>query len=79
MVSHFVLAEYHNRTGNCFHGLAFFILDMDRYNSDYVFRSAADSAKRAILEASPFKIPSEKMYLFRDFEFSFNTDKALGG
>ncbi len=55
------------------------ILDMDRYNSDYVFRSAADSAKRAILEASPFKIPSEKMYLFRDFEFSFNTDKALGG
>ncbi len=55
------------------------ILDMDRYNSDYVFRSAADSAKRAILEASPFKIPAEKMYLFRDFEFSFNTDKALGG
>ena len=25
MVSHFVLAEYHNRTGNCFHGLAFSI------------------------------------------------------
>ncbi|MBE6446978.1 MAG: cell envelope integrity protein TolA [Alphaproteobacteria bacterium] len=55
------------------------ILDLNRYNSDHVFRSAADSAKRAILEASPFKIPAEKMHLFRDFEFSFNTDKALGG
>ena len=55
------------------------ILDMNRYNSDMVFRSAADSAKRAILEASPFKIPANKMHLFRDFEFSFNTDKALGG
>lgn len=55
------------------------ILDMDRYNSDFVFKSAADSAKRAILEASPFKIPSNKMHLFRDFDFSFNTDKALRG
>ncbi len=54
------------------------ILDKDRYNSDAVFKSAADSAKRAILKASPLKIPAEKMHLFRDFEISFNTDKALG-
>jgi len=54
------------------------ILDKDRYNSDSVFRSAADSAKRAILKASPLKIPAEKMHLFRDFEINFNTDKALG-
>ena len=54
------------------------ILDKARYNSDRVFKSAADSAKRAILQASPLKIPAEKMHLFRDFEFSFNTDKALG-
>lgn len=54
------------------------ILDKDRYNSDSVFRSAADSAKRAILKASPLKIPAEKMRLFKDFEISFNTDKALG-
>ncbi|MBO7537547.1 MAG: hypothetical protein J6T29_04375, partial [Alphaproteobacteria bacterium] len=54
------------------------ILDKDRYNSDSVFKSAADSAKRAILRASPLKIPAEKMHIFRDFEISFNTDKALG-
>lgn len=54
------------------------ILDKARYNSDRIFKSAADSAKRAILQASPLKIPAEKMHLFRDFEFSFNTDKALG-
>ena len=54
------------------------ILDEGRYNSDAVFKSAADSAKRAILKASPLKIPAEKMHLFRDFEISFNTDKALG-
>lgn len=54
------------------------ILDKDRYNSDNVFRSAADSAKRAILKASPLKIPTEKRHLFKDFEISFNTDKALG-
>ncbi len=54
------------------------ILDKDRYNSDSVFRSAADSAKRAILKASPLKIPAGKMHLFRDFEINFNTDKALG-
>ena len=54
------------------------ILDKSRYNSDAVFKSAADSAKRAILKASPLKIPTEKMHLFRDFEISFNTDKALG-
>ena len=54
------------------------ILDKDRYNSDAVFKSAADSAKRAVLKASPLKIPAEKMHLFRNFEISFNTDKALG-
>lgn len=54
------------------------ILDKDRYNSNSVFKSAADSAKRAILRASPLKIPAEKMHIFRDFEISFNTDKALG-
>lgn len=54
------------------------IIDRARYNSDSVFKSAADSAKRAILQASPLKIPPEKMHLFRNFEFSFNTDKALG-
>lgn len=54
------------------------IIDKDRYNSDSVFRSAADSARRAILKASPLKIPAEKKHLFKDFEISFNTDKALG-
>ncbi|MDR2766318.1 MAG: hypothetical protein LBB63_02540 [Holosporaceae bacterium] len=55
------------------------ILDEKRYATDYIFRAAADSARRAILEASPLKIPRNKMYLFREFIFRFNLKEALGG
>lgn len=52
------------------------ILDMARYNSDMVFKAAADSAKRAILQASPLKLPKNSK--FKKFVFKFNLKKALG-
>jgi hypothetical protein len=55
------------------------ILDEKRYASDYIFRAAADSARRAILEASPLRIPKDKIELFRNFIFRFNLKEALGG
>ncbi|MCR5225143.1 MAG: cell envelope integrity protein TolA [Alphaproteobacteria bacterium] len=55
------------------------ILDEKRYAEDYIFRAAADSAKHAILEASPLKIPRDKIEMFRDFIFRFNLKEALGG
>jgi hypothetical protein len=54
------------------------ILDEKRYATDYIFRAAADSARRAILEASPLNIPKDKIDLFRDFVFCFNLKDTLG-
>lgn len=54
------------------------ILDKRRYASDTVFRAAADSARRAILQASPLSIPREKIGLFREITFHFDLKKALG-
>ena len=55
------------------------IVNMAKYDSDYIFRAAADSAKRAILQASPFTVPKGKINLFREFVFKFNLKEALGG
>jgi hypothetical protein len=55
------------------------ILDERRYASDYVFRAAADSARRAVLEASPLKIPRDKINLFKNFVLRFILKEALGG
>ncbi|MDR1235875.1 MAG: hypothetical protein LBJ96_02610 [Holosporaceae bacterium] len=55
------------------------ILDERRYASDYVFRAAADSARRAILETGTLKIPRDKMSLFKKFVLRFNLKEALGG
>ena len=54
------------------------IVDEKRYATDYVFRAAADSARRAILQASPLSIPREKMDLFREITLRFNLKEALG-
>lgn len=55
------------------------IIDEKRYATDYIFRAAADSARRAILEASPLDIPKEKIELFKEFTLRFNLKEALGG
>ncbi|MDR2158020.1 MAG: hypothetical protein LBO02_01745, partial [Holosporaceae bacterium] len=53
------------------------ILDEKRYATDYIFRAAADSARRAVLEASPLKISKNKIELFRNFVLRFNVKEAL--
>lgn len=53
------------------------IVDKARYATDPVFRAAADSARRAILQASPLNIPREKLDLFREITWSFNVKEAL--
>ena len=55
------------------------IIDQQRYKIDAAFRAAADSTKRAILAASPLRIPKEKAHLFQKFIFRFNLKEALGG
>ncbi|MDR0677934.1 MAG: cell envelope integrity protein TolA [Holosporaceae bacterium] len=55
------------------------VIDEKRYASDHVFRAAADSARRAVLKASPFKIPRNKIDLFRNFVFHFDPREDLGG
>lgn len=55
------------------------VVDVERYNADDAFKSAADSAIHAILASSPLKIPREKMDFFREFTFRFNVKEALGG
>jgi hypothetical protein len=55
------------------------VLDEKRYASDHIFRAAADSARRAVLKASPLKIPRNKIDLFRDFVFHFDPREDLGG
>lgn len=53
------------------------ILDQRRYINDQIFRAAADSARRAILEASPLNIPKEKLHLLRSITMQFDLKKAL--
>jgi hypothetical protein len=54
------------------------ILDQERYKNDSTFRAAADSARRAILQASPLNIPKNKIDLLREITLRFNMKKALG-
>lgn len=54
------------------------VIDKARYASDSLFRAAADSARRAILAASPLKIPPDKIEVFRSCKVRFNVKEALG-
>lgn len=53
------------------------ILDEKKYTTDQVFRAAADSARRAIIQASPLSIPREKLEAFRSITLRFNLGEAL--
>jgi hypothetical protein len=44
---------------------------------DYIFKAAADSAKRAILEVKRFMIPRDKLELNREYRLKFNVADAL--
>jgi hypothetical protein len=48
-----------------------------RYDSDTFFRSAADSARRAVLAASPLKLPPNSYEKFKDFTFRFDPRNAV--
>lgn len=46
--------------------------DQDRYENDPVFRSVADSARRAVLVCQPFDLPRDKYQNWKDAVFTFN-------
>ncbi|MDR0753625.1 MAG: hypothetical protein LBE95_03080, partial [Holosporaceae bacterium] len=55
------------------------IVDEKRYAMDYIFKAAADSARRAILEVGRFRIPRQKLKQEKAYRFKFNVADALRG
>jgi hypothetical protein len=53
------------------------LVDDPRYNSDTFFRSAAESARRAVLAASPLKLPPNSYDKFKSFTFRFDPRNAV--
>ncbi len=53
------------------------IVDNPRYSTDSFYRSAADSARRAVLAASPLQLPPGKYEMFKDFTFRFDPRNAV--
>ena len=53
------------------------IVDEKRYAMDYIFKAAADSARRAILEVGRFRIPRNKLEKEKEYRFKFNVADAL--
>ena len=53
------------------------IVDQSRVQSDSFFRTAAESATRAILLCQPFKLPPEKFSLWQDMTLTFNPKDIL--
>ena len=48
-----------------------------RYNSDSFFRAAVESAKRAVMQASPLKnLPADKYGTWREMDMDFNPSDA---
>ncbi len=56
------------------------IMDTDRMQSDPFFRTAAESAYRAVVNprCSPLRLPPEKYELWKVFTLSFNPKEMLG-
>ena len=48
-----------------------------RYNTDKMYRIAVDSAKRALLQASPLKFPKEKIRNLKNFLIVFDPRDAI--
>ncbi|MDR2724276.1 MAG: hypothetical protein LBB25_03690 [Holosporaceae bacterium] len=53
------------------------VVDDRRYATDRIFRAAADSARRAILEVGHFSIPRHRLEREREYRFKFNVADAL--
>jgi outer membrane biosynthesis protein TonB len=55
------------------------IVETHRYNSDELYRVAADSAVRAVHKASPLQdLPLDQYNIWKDLEFNFNPSGILG-
>jgi hypothetical protein len=54
------------------------IEDQARYRSDPVFRAAADSAMRAVRQASPLPLPAGRAEQFRDIIIPFDPRRVMG-
>lgn len=54
-------------------------MDVTRYRSDAFYRSAADNARRAVLECQPFQLPREDYDLWKDLVLNFNPAEMFGG
>ena len=48
------------------------IVDIEKYNSNKLYRLVADSARRSVLDCSPLPIPKDKSELFKSFIFDFD-------
>ena len=54
------------------------VVEVERYNGDVFYHRLADSARRAVLLASPLKVPPEKYNQWKDFEIRFNPKDMVG-
>ena len=48
------------------------IADRQRYRSDVLYRAAANSARRAVLDCQPLPLPPEKYQFWKEFIFGFD-------
>ena len=55
------------------------IVDFERMFRDSYFRSAAENARRAILQCSPFRLPTNKYEVWRDLTLRFDPSRMFGG
>jgi len=55
------------------------IVDFERMFRDSFFRSAAENARRAILQCSPFRLPANKYEVWRDLTLRFDPSRMFGG
>ena len=57
------------------------IVDKSRYNSDPFFRTAAESARRALLNprCSPLSLPEDKYEVWKTMRIRFNPTEMFGG
>jgi outer membrane biosynthesis protein TonB len=55
------------------------IVDFERMFRDSYFRSAAENARRAILQCSPFRLPANKYEVWRELTLRFDPSQMFGG
>ncbi|MDJ0609693.1 MAG: hypothetical protein QNJ67_12020 [Kiloniellales bacterium] len=54
-------------------------VEEDRFTSDAFYRSAAENARRAILECAPFDLPTKKYDVWREMTLRFDPARMFGG